>query len=245
VYRLHIEIKGLTASFRVPHMFKYHRSLPLPPYTSVVGIFGAAIGKDMATTQEIFKSLVLKVGIAGYYAGGCNDTWRVLTTKNPENDVVERQILFKPRYHIIFYGDESAISLCEKAFRNPVYPLSLGRPDDLANAFVHDVIECEVEDLQVLRNTVVVGVPAARIDESLFDIDDPSDPGPCALLYRLPVNFRFENGFAYERMADEYRDFTFIGNHFITLRNPVKGFKIETTSNEGKETSLSIPILEI
>lgn len=207
-------------------------------------MFGAAIGKDMATAQAIFKSLALKVGIAGYYAGGCNDTWRVLTTQTSENDVVERQILFKPRFHIIFYGDEYSIRFCEKAFRHPVYPLSLGRPDDLANAFVHDVIECEPEDLQVLRNTVVVGVPAAQIDESLFDIDDPSDPGPCALLYRLPVNFRFENGFAYERTADEYRDFTFIGNHSITLRNLVKGFKIETTSKAGKET-LSIPILEI
>ena len=225
-------------------MFKYHRSLPLPPYTTVVGIFGAAIGKDMATTQEIFKSLRLKVGIGGDYTGGCNDTWRVLTTKNPENDVVERQILFKPRYHIIFYGDESTIRFCERAFRHPVYPLSLGRPDDLANAFVHDVIEYGPEDLQVLRNTVVVGVPAARIDESLFDIDDPTDPGPCTLLYRLPVHFRFENGFAYERTADEYRDFTFIGNHYIALKNPVKGFTIETTSRAGKET-LSIPIFEI
>lgn len=225
-------------------MYKYHRSLPFPPYTSVVGMFGAAIGKDMATAQEIFKSLALKFGIAGYYAGGCNDTWRVLTTQTSENDVVERQILFKPRYHIIFYGDESTIRFCERAFRYPIYPLSLGRPDDLANAFVHDVIEYRPEDLQVLRNTVVVGVPSARVDESLFDIDDPTDPGPCTLLYRLPVHFRFENGFTYERTADEYRDFTFIGNHFITLKKPVKGFKIKTTSKTGKDT-LSIPILEI
>ena len=111
MYLLHIELRGLTASFRVPHMFKYHRSLPLPPYTSVVGMFGAAIGKDMATAQEIFKSIGLKVGIAGSYAGGCNDTWRVRTTKNPENDVVERQILYKPKYHVIFFGDKAAISL--------------------------------------------------------------------------------------------------------------------------------------
>ena len=196
MYRLHIEIRGLTASFRVPHMYKYHRSLPLPPYTSVIGMFGAAIGKDMATTQEIFKYLGLKVGIAGSYAGGCNDTWRVLTTKNPETDVVERQILFKPIYHIIFYGDESAIRFCEKAFRYPVYPLSLGRPDDLANAVVHGVSGYELENLQILRNTIVVGVPSAQVDESLFDINDPTDPGPCTLLYRLPVHFLFENGFS-------------------------------------------------
>ena len=244
MYILHVELRGLTASFRVPHMFKYHRSLPLPPYTAVVGMFGAAIGKDMSTAQEIFKSLALKVGIAGYYAGSCNDTWRVLTTQTSENDVVERQILFKPGYHIIFCGDESPIRFCERTFRHPVYPLSLGRPDDLANAFVRDVIQCEPEDLQVLRNTVVVGVPSAQVDESLFDIDDPEDPGPCTLLYRLPVHFRFKNGFAYKRTADEYRDFTFIGSHFITLKKPVKGFKIETTSKAGKET-LSIPILEI
>ena len=142
MYRLHIEIRGLTASFRVPYMYKYHRSLPLPPYTSVVGMFGAAIGKDMAAAQEIFKSLELKVGIAGSYKGGCNDTWRVFTTKNPENDVLERQILFKPEYHIVFYGQESSIRICQRAFLYPVYPLSLGRPDDLANAKVYEVVEC-------------------------------------------------------------------------------------------------------
>lgn len=242
---LHIEIRGLTASFRVPHMYKYHRSLPLPPYTSIVGMFGAAIGRDMATTQEIFKYLKLKIGIAGSYAGGCNDTWMVKTTKNPEYDVVERQILFKPIYHIIFYGDESAIRLCERAFQYPVYPLSLGRPDDLANAIVHNVSECEFEDLQVLRNTTVVGVPSMQVDEGLFDIDDPTDPGPCILLYRLPVHFLFENGFAYERTADEFRDFTFIGNHPITLKEQVKGFKIETNSLAGELETVNIPILEI
>lgn len=244
MYKIHIEIRGLTASFRVPHMYKYHRSLPLPPYTSLVGMFGAAIGRDMATTQEIFKSLELKVGIAGSYAGGCNDTWRVLTTKNPENDVVERQMLFKPIYHVIFCGDESSIRFCEKAFRYPFYPLSLGRPDDLANAIVHDVSECKFEDLQVLRNTIVVGVPSMKVDEGLFDIDNAIDPGPCTLLYRLPVHFLFENGFAYERTADEFRDFTFIGNHPSTLKEQVKGFKIKTNSITGTET-LNIPILEI
>ncbi|WP_179293883.1 CRISPR-associated protein Cas5 [Candidatus Methanoperedens nitratireducens] len=245
MYRLHIEIRGLTASFRVPHMYKYHRSLPLPPYTSVVGMFGAAIGKDMATAQEIFKSLKLKVGIAGSYAGGCNDTWRVLTTKNPENDVVERQILFKPIYHILFCGDESPIRFCERAFSYPVYPLSLGRPDDIANVIVHDISECEPENLQILSNTVVIGVPSAQADESLFDIDKPINTGPCTLLYRLPVHFLFENGFAYERTADEFRDFTFIGNHPITLKEQVKGFKIEINSLAGELETLNIPILEI
>lgn len=240
MYLLHIELRGLTASFRVPHMFKYHRSLPLPPYTSVVGMFGAAIGKDMATAQEIFKSIGLKVGIAGSYAGGCNDTWRVRTTKNPENDVVERQILYKPKYHVIFFGDKAAVSLCETAFRHPVYPLSLGRPDDLSNAIVHGASECKPEDLHVLRNTVVIGVHSAQIDESFFDINDPADPGPCTLLYRLPVHFQFENGFSYHRTADDYRDFMFIGDHKITLSEPVKGFKIRAD----KET-IDVPILEI
>ncbi len=245
MYRIHIEIRGLTASFRVPHMYKYHRSLPMPSYTSVIGMFGASIGKDMATAQEIFKSLKLKIGIAGCYKGGCNDTWRVLTTKNSENDVVERQILFKPIYHIIFCGDESSIRFCKKAFLYPVYPLSLGRPDDLANAIVRDVSECEFEDLYVLRNTIIIGVPSMQIDDDLFDIDNPIDAGPCTLLYRLPVQFFFENGFAYERTADEFRDFTFIGNHSVILKEAVKGFKIETNSLEGKLETLNIPILEI
>jgi len=239
---LHIELRGLTGSFRVPHMFKYHRSLPLPPYTAVVGMFGAAIGKDMATAQILFEHLGLKIGIAGTYSGSCNDTWRVLTTKSPENDVIERQILYKPLYHILFEGDKFAIQICERAFQYPTYPLSLGRSDDLANALVYPLFDAKREDLRQLKNTVVIGTPAAQVEESLFDPDDPTDPGPCTLLYRLPVHFNFVNGYTYERTADKLCDFTFIGNHRITLKQPVNGYRLKIKE---AEEELKIPILEV
>ncbi len=239
-----VELRGLTASFRVPHMFKYHRSLLFPPFTAVVGMFGAAVGKNMATAQTIFEHLGLKIGIAGTHNGSCNDTWRVLTTKNPENDVVERQILYKPHYHIIFEGDETAIHICEKAFRYPAYPLSLGRPDDIANAIVYQPFDAKPESLHQLRNTVIVGTPSARVEESLFDPDDPIDPGPCTLLYRLPVHFNFRNGYTYERIADKFCDFTFIGNHNITLKQPVNGYRLKIPIEKGNQ-DLIIPILEV
>ncbi len=245
MYVLHVELRGLTASFRVPHMFKYHRSLPLPPYTSVIGMFGAAIGKDMATAQTIFEHLGLRVGIAGSYAGGCNDTWRVLTTKNSESDVVERQILFKPRYHVVFCSDDKqAVTSCEKAFCYPVYPLSLGRPDDLANAIVRPFFPAQTEPLRELINTVVVGIPAAQVDPSLFDPEDPMDPGPCTLLYRLPTRFRFIDGYSYDRIAGDFRDFTFVGNHNITLREPVASIRIPHLQDNNGE-SFGVPLLEI
>jgi len=241
---VHIELRGLTASFRVPHMFKYHRSLPLPSYTTVVGMFGAAVGRDMATAQILFEHLGLKIGIAGIYNGSCNDTWRVLTTKNPENDVVERQILYRPRYHILFEGGESAIHICEKAFRHPAYPLSLGRPDDIANAMVYPPFDADTKPLHQLKNTVIIGTPSARVEDSLFDPDDPTDPGPSTLLYRLPVHFNFKNGYTYERIADKFSDFTFIGNHNIILKQPVDGYRLKVPAENG-EQELSIPILEV
>lgn len=242
---LHIGLRGLTASFRVPHMFKYHRSLPLPSYTAVVGMFGAAVGRDMVTAQTLFNYLGLKIGIAGTHNGSCNDTWRVRTTKkDAEYDVVERQILYKPCYHILFEGDESAIHICEKAFRYPAYPLSLGRPDDIANVMVYPPFDVEPASLHQLRNTVIVGTPSARVEGSLFDPDDPTDPGPCTLLYRLPVHFNFTNGYTYERIADKFCDFTFIGNHNITLKQPVRGYRIKRQPEKG-EQELSIPVLEV
>ncbi len=84
-----------------------------------------------------------------------------------------------------------------------------------------------------------------QVDDDLFDIDNSIDSGPCTLLYRLPVHFLFENGFAYERTADEFRDFTFIGNHSISLKEQVRGFKFETKSLAGTKETLNIPILEI
>lgn len=241
---LHIELRGLTASFRVPHMFKYHRSLPLPPYTAVVGMFGAAVGLDMPTAQTLFERLGLKIGVAGTHKGSCNDTWRVLTTKNSESDVVERQILYKPIYHILFEGSESAIHICEKAFRYPAYPLSLGHPDDIANAIVYLPFDAETEPINQLRNTVIIGTPSARLENSLFDLDDPTDPGPSTLLYRLPVHFNFKNGYTYDRVADKFSDFTFIGDHNITLKQPVYGYRLKVPVENG-EQELSIPVLEV
>ncbi len=251
MHLLHIEVSGLTASFRVPHMYKYHRSLPLPSYTTIVGIFGAAIGKDMQTSQELFKYFNLKVGVAGASMSRYNDTWRVLTTKNSERDVIERETLFKPKYHIIFYGEKKIIQLCEKSFKSPIYPISLGRPEDIANIAVHDIIEQEPEELEVLRNTVISGMPALQVEDTLFNIEDPTDPGPCIMLYRLPVNFKFKDGFSYERTADDYRDFTFIGNNEVKVENCVQGFRVvfENESNDKidffSKGSLNIPLLEI
>ncbi len=251
MHLLHIELSGLTASFRVPHMYKYHRSLPLPPYTTIVGIFGAAIGKDMQTSQELFKHFNLKVGVAGNSKSRFNDTWRVLTTKNSERDVVEREILFKPRYHIVFYGEEEIIRLCEKCFKSPAYSICLGRPEDLANIIVHEVIEQEPEELKVLHNTVISGIPTICIEDTLFDVEDPTNTGPCTLIYRLPVNFKFKDGFSYERTADNYRDFTFIGNHEVTVNDCVQGFQVVVENesddkvNSFSKEPLNIPLLEI
>lgn len=241
---LHIELRGLTASFRVPHMFKYHRSLPLPPYTSIVGMCGAAVGKDYATAQTLFELLGLEVGIAGSYSGMGYDTWRVYTTKNSESDVVERQFFYKPRYHVVFASkDERAIDLCEKAFRYPYYPLSLGRPDDLANAIVYPRFEAETVPVTSLRNTVITGTPVAQIQESLLDPSDPTDHGPSTLLYRLPIRFRFPDGSSQYRVACEYRDFTFIGPHTITVREAITGIRIPVVKSGGASL-LEIPLLE-
>lgn len=243
MHALHIELRGLTASFRVPHMFKYHRSLPLPPYTSIVGMFGAAVGKGYATAQTLFELLGLKVGIAGSYSGTGHDTWRVFTTKNSENDVVERQFFYKPRYHVIFASkDEQAIEMCEKAFRYPYYPLSLGRPEDLANAIVYPRFEAEAVPVTSLQNTVITGTPTAQIKDSLLDPNDPTDHGPSTLLYRLPIRFRFPDGSSHYRVACEFRDFTFIGPHRIMLRDAVAGIRIGAKT--GGPSVLEIPLLE-
>ena len=88
----------------------------------------------------------------------------------------------------IFYGDEYSVKLCKKAFQFPFYPLSLGRPDDIANAIVHSCIKSDPEDLYTVRNTVISGLHPVSIDEKLFDIDDPKDHGPCTLVYRLDIH---------------------------------------------------------
>ena len=71
-----IEIQCQTASFRNPDFQNFHKSLELPPPTTIIGLAGAALGYSPLRAQEFFDESKFEIGIYGTYLGKCKDTWK-------------------------------------------------------------------------------------------------------------------------------------------------------------------------
>ena len=71
-----VEIKSQTASFRDPNFQNFHKTLDLPPPTTIIGLSGAALGLSPLQSQDFFEDGDFQIGIYGNYDGRCNDTWK-------------------------------------------------------------------------------------------------------------------------------------------------------------------------
>jgi hypothetical protein len=119
--------------------------------------------------------------------------WTVLKIKG--NKIAERspyfrELLFFPRYTLLYGGDEDLLHRLEQAFRDPAYPLSLGREDELmlmdeiaiAEAqdgdprFEGTVLPC---DIRQMKGVQVVIKPAVHLKPILVET--------------LPLRFRVDN----------------------------------------------------
>ncbi len=133
-----VRVRAPVASFRRPLDHNYQRTLPLPPPTTLLGIAGAALG---LSDRELWAadSPVLGLAVSAWMEeepGRARDMWTVLKVKNAKIEARSpylRELLFFTRYTLL-YGCESGSALLEElegAFRDPAYPLSLGREDEL------------------------------------------------------------------------------------------------------------------
>jgi len=91
--------------------------------------------------------------------GRARDMWTVLKIKSgkiAERSPYFRELLFFVRYTLVYGGDEGLLRELEAAFRDPAYPLSLGREDELL--LIEDVIvEMALEGAPRFRGTIIPG----------------------------------------------------------------------------------------
>ncbi|RKQ88675.1 CRISPR-associated protein Cas5 [Brockia lithotrophica] len=133
-----ITVRAPVASFRRPLDHNYQRTLPMPPPTTLFGIAGAALGLpdwELWETGSPVRSLKVSVWMEGEgEPGRAKDMWVVLKIKQSkiaERSPYFRELLFFTHYTLIYGGDEGLLKRLEKAFKDPAYPLSLGREDEL------------------------------------------------------------------------------------------------------------------
>ena len=140
---LRILIEGWTASFRYPAFISgFQPTLSVPPLSTIYGLLSAAKG-ELVTPDET------NVGFVFDYDAKAVDLetiYELKGLKGNKSNVAKREFLFNPSLYL--YIDNLEF---KKYFKNPAYPILLGRSSDLAS--ISEIKEIEMEK----KNNVKLG----------------------------------------------------------------------------------------
>lgn len=152
-----IEISGWTASFRYPNLISgYQPTLEVPPLSTILGLINAAAGKFMSYENEkigyYFEFDSTGIDLETIYQMDGNGR----TTNNiAKSNVIRRQFLFNPR--LIIYTPNKEIA---DYFRQPVYPILLGRMNDLATIeSISDIVLLSANEEVEIKGQLIPAFP--------------------------------------------------------------------------------------
>jgi len=228
---LSVVCRAETASFRDPGGQLYHACLPLPPYTTLVGIAGAALGLSFPEATCYFKEHRIHVGVLGHTQGHGKDLWNytkrtVFDDPKEKNDIVLREFLFRFGVVLFYAAQESAvIDRLETAFAHPIYALTLGASEDLAKVVsIEKHKEIKTLSTTDIKNTILQGDISSHYR---FDWEKVKKTpirltlkGP--VVKSLPVDFEFDAHGA--RKGSKYQTFSFIDS-MIKLTENVSAYQ--------------------
>jgi len=189
-----VKVRATVASFRRPLDHNYQRTLPMPPPTTLIGIAAAALGfsdRELWASDSPLRHLKVSV-LMNSEPGFARDMWTVLKIKG--NKIAERspyfrELLFFPRYTLLYGGDEDLLCRLAQAFRDPAYPLSLGREDELMLVDEIAIAEAQGGDLQ-FEGTVLPG--DIRQIKGVKVIMEPAVSLKPIIVETLPLRFRVD-----------------------------------------------------
>ncbi len=226
-----VEIVSQTASFRDPGFQNFHKSLELPPPTTVVGMAGAALGLSALKAQEYFEDNNIRIGVYGFYRGKCSDTWKYskrtkemwLYKTELDGSIIQREFLIHGKFFLSFSGESTIIDKLSNAFRHPVYALTLGNSDSLAKIIniEKDATETESNEIEhaIIEGNVIDNVLRLAPEKFEFSIYQTSEP----IAYDLPVLFHYDSDYGKRKVA-RLKTFSFIGKK-MKLNYSIKGLK--------------------
>jgi len=219
-----IEIITNTATFRNPEFQNFHKTLPLPPPTTIIGLAGAALGFSPKATQDFFIENKFKFGVFGKSLGKAKDLWKYhKPTKGTESynyypelgSVIIKEILFTNVF-IIAYGSENTdvIKQLLYAFKSPKFALTLGNSDSLA--FVKNILTLDkISKNNKIKNCIIEGNVIDKVlnnpnKDLEFSIYQTSEP----IAYDLPVRFNYESDYG-KRTVSEVGIFSFVAKEMM------------------------------
>jgi CRISPR-associated protein Cas5t len=138
-----IDITAWTSSFKYPNLISgFQPTLEVPPISTVLGLINAASGKyvkhDKLKIGYYFEFEAKQIDLETIYQIEAHEKgYPKNTTKS---NIINREFLFNN--HLILYVQDKELA---DYFRLPVYPLLLGRSNDLAT--VNSIEEVELSEI--------------------------------------------------------------------------------------------------
>jgi CRISPR-associated protein Cas5t len=195
-----IELKTQTATFRNPEFQNFHKTLPLPPPTTMVGIAGAAMGNSPEDAQLFFEDSPFLMGSYCKNTGKATDLWKY--NDFSERSIILKEILFQNEV-VLIYGseDSSKIELLMKSFENPVYGLTLGNSDSIVKvaAIKEEKVttEADVVSFCLIEGDIIEEVLSNASNRLDFSIYSNSDP----IVMDLPTRFSYTDSYGMRNVS--------------------------------------------
>lgn len=206
-----IDIRSWTASFRYPNLISgIQPTLEVPPISTILGLINAAAGYYINHRK-------LSIGYYFEYQGKEMDLetiYMIDTDKGKPNNVaksnvIKREFLFE-NFLRIYTTDEAVVNY----LKFPVYPLVLGRMNDLASV---DIVGIHKRDLQEIEN-------AAKIRGQIIPFINNHLPG---VIQALPKYF--SNTIPRQNIGTESYS---ILNHHSKVKSSLKAYRDVIGKNE-------------
>ena len=241
------------ASWRPPEALTYHRTLPLPPYTSLVGTLGAALGRALPEAYRFVSARGIRLGVGGWHEGQARDLWKYQKLesvadpkKEIKTDVLLREHWIDVRLVLVVETpDLPTAEAVADGFRRPSFPLTAGPSDALMKAVAVRVEDGETRPSRRLAYSMVYDELPPR-----YKLAEGWDEIPLTRVIRAPTVERLPTGFSFEpdspRRLLGRGPVTFVADPIVLGDDvePVVGYPVEPQSRALRESPVFLTLKE-
>lgn len=232
---LKIKCYGAFNSFRQPDFHTYHKTLPLPPKTTVAGMIGSALGiSPIEVNDQWLRADRFKMGVVGKHYGQANDLWQIRKYENKhlnkykkgeekrpyKTAVIVRELLYGLNLTLyLTFSDSADFDAIKSALSNPKWTLSLGREDELIRISSMNEVELKKKEkgLYIFKDTIIPGdVNELGYRPVLEDGVKGNLLQKAPRIVNLPSFFDTKKN-SEARIPTKYQKFTFISSLPISL----------------------------
>lgn len=195
--QLIVEAIAPIGSWRPPEAMTFHRTYPLPPYTSVVGMLGAAMGLELSEAFEFVKEHAVQLGVGGWSSGLMKDLWKIQKLGDSAeigSAILLREHCVDVRLVLLFASDnQSTLQRIQQGFDCPRFPLTAGQSDSLLRIAATHIVDQATVESETVHSTLLYNelTPEYRTAVDLATV-------PLTHTIRAPVVERIPTSFSFD-----------------------------------------------